>query len=116
MGASRSLKQNDLRASPEFMPNRPESSFNVHSASKTTAAAANGPLCRNQRKSGSVAANQIRPNGYLPALATLVTIALLAKIKTASTTANWNSTVPTLNTFSGSNGLNQPAGSSRHDW
>ena len=57
-----------------------------------------------------------RGGDYLPALATLATIALLAKIKTTSTTANWNSTVPTLKTFSGSNGLNQPEGSSRHDW
>ena len=112
----RTLKQNDLCVTPRFMPHHPESSFNVHSARKTTAAAGNGPLCRNQRKSGPVPAKQIRANRYLPALATLATIALLAKIKTASTTANWNSTVPTLKTFSGSNGLNQPAGSSRHDW
>ena len=44
------------------MPQRPELSFNVHSAPKTTAAAANGPLCRNQRKSGPVAAKQIGAN------------------------------------------------------
>ena len=46
-----SLKQNDLCASPKFMAQRQESSFNVHSAPKGKEVAANRPLCPKRKTS-----------------------------------------------------------------